>query len=128
MKINDRGPFHAERLIDLSFAAAVKLDFHEAGTALVRIEVLAPPDLEPQRQDTEQPYYLHAGQFSSEQQARRALDRLVGLGNSSVRIIAGDRGGFSLRIGPISSKSGFNRLQALLIALDIGLPALVPRR
>ena len=94
----------------------------------MRIEVLDPSGLEPQPQDTEQPYYLHAGQFSSEQQARRALDRLVSLGNSSVQIIAGDRGGFSLRIGPISSKSGFNRLQALLIALDIGLPALVPGR
>ena len=128
VKINDRGPFHAERLIDLSFAAAVKLDFHKVGTALVRIEVLDPSGLEPQPQDTEQPYYLHAGQFSSEQQARRALDRLVSLGDSSVQIIAGDRGGFSLRIGPISSKSGFNRLQALLIALDIGLPALVPGR
>ena len=128
VKINDRGPFHAERVIDLSFAAAVKLDFHHAGTAPVRIEVLDPSGLEPQPQDAEQPYYLHAGQFSSEAQARRALGRLVSLGNSSVQIIARDRGGFSLRIGPISSKSRFNRLQALLIALDIGLPTLVPGR
>lgn len=125
VKINDRGPFHAERLIDLSFAAAVKLDFHQAGTAPVRIEVLERRLEEPQ-QEPEQSYYLHAGQFSSEDQAQSALGRLASLGNSSVQIIALERGGFALRIGPIASKPGLNRLQALLIALDIGLPTLVP--
>lgn len=128
VKINDRGPFHAERVIDLSFAAAVKLDFHEAGTAPVRVEVLEPSSWEPQPQDAEQPYFLHAGQFSSEEQARRAQASLISLGDSSVQIIARDRGGFSLRIGPIPSKSGVDRLQALLIALDIGLPTLVRGR
>ena len=127
VKINDRGPFHAERLIDLSFAAAVKLDFHQAGTAPVRIEVLERRLEEPQ-QEPEQSYYLHAGQFSSEDQAQSALGRLASLGNSSVQIIALERGGFALRIGPIASKPGLNRLQALLIALDIGLPTLVPGR
>ena len=127
VKINDRGPFHAERLIDLSFAAAVKLDFHQAGTAPVRIEVLE-RSLEELQQEPEQSYYLHAGQFSSEDQAQSALGRLASLGNSSVQIIALERGGFALRIGPIASKPGLNRLQALLIALDIGLPTLVPGR
>ena len=127
VKINDRGPFHAERLIDLSFAAAVKLDFHQAGTAPVRIEVLE-RSLEELQQEPEQSYYLHAGQFSSEDQAQSALGRLASLGNSSVQIIALERGGFALRIGPIASKPGLNRLQALLITLDIGLPTLVPGR
>ena len=127
VKINDRGPFHAERLIDLSFAAAVKLDFHQAGTAPVRIEVLE-RSLEEPHQEPEQSYYLHAGQFSSEDQAQSALSRLASLGNSSVQIIALERGGFALRIGPIASRPGLNRLQALLIALDIGLPTLVPGR
>ena len=127
VKINDRGPFHAERLIDLSFAAAVKLDFHQAGTAPVRVEVLELSLEEPQ-QEPEQSYYLHAGQFSSEDQAQSALGRLASLGNSSVQIIALERGGFALRIGPLASKPGLNRLQALLIALDIGLPTLVPER
>ena len=39
--INDRGPFHADRLIDLSFAAAVKLGFHEEGTADVLVETIS---------------------------------------------------------------------------------------
>jgi rare lipoprotein A len=42
VRVNDRGPFHAGRVIDLSWAAAVKLDMHRAGTARVRVEALAP--------------------------------------------------------------------------------------
>ena len=116
VKINDRGPFHAERLIDLSFAAAVKLDFHQAGTAPVHIEVLQQSSSEEPQQEPEQSYYLHAGQFGSEDQAQSALGRLASLGNSSVEIIALERGGFALRIGPLASKPELNRLQALLIA------------
>jgi len=38
IRINDRGPFHAGRVIDLSFAAAYKLGFAESGSALVEVE------------------------------------------------------------------------------------------
>lgn len=41
VRINDRGPFHDDRLIDLSYAAAVKLGFADRGTARVRVDVLA---------------------------------------------------------------------------------------
>jgi len=37
VKINDRGPFHGDRLIDLSYAAAEKLDFVDSGITKVRI-------------------------------------------------------------------------------------------
>lgn len=42
VRVNDRGPFHDGRIIDLSYAAAKKLGFHSKGTAKVQIEVLAP--------------------------------------------------------------------------------------
>jgi rare lipoprotein A len=42
VRVNDRGPFHDGRIIDLSYAAAKKLAFHTKGTAKVQIEVLAP--------------------------------------------------------------------------------------
>lgn len=41
VKINDRGPFHSNRILDLSYAAAVKLDILRTGTA--KIEVTAIP-------------------------------------------------------------------------------------
>ncbi|MFH0925750.1 MAG: septal ring lytic transglycosylase RlpA family protein [bacterium] len=40
VKINDRGPFVKDRIIDLSYLAAQKLGMVESGTALVRIEAL----------------------------------------------------------------------------------------
>ncbi|HET8849626.1 MAG TPA: septal ring lytic transglycosylase RlpA family protein [Marinobacter sp.] len=39
VRVNDRGPFHGDRLIDLSYAAAKKLGFQSRGTA--RVEVAA---------------------------------------------------------------------------------------
>ena len=41
VRVNDRGPFHSERIIDLSYAAAVKLGFHEQGTTQVLVESLS---------------------------------------------------------------------------------------
>lgn len=42
VRVNDRGPFHGKRLIDLSYAAAYKLDMLKAGTARVRLEAISP--------------------------------------------------------------------------------------
>lgn len=42
VRVNDRGPFHEGRIIDLSYAAAKKLGFHNKGVAQVKIEVLEP--------------------------------------------------------------------------------------
>ncbi len=41
VRINDRGPYHGSRVIDLSRAAAERIDMIQNGTASVRIEVLA---------------------------------------------------------------------------------------
>lgn len=40
VRVNDRGPFHGGRLIDLSYAAASKLDMLKQGTARVKIQVI----------------------------------------------------------------------------------------
>jgi len=42
VRVNDRGPFHADRVIDLSYTAAWKLGYVEAGSALVEIEHVLP--------------------------------------------------------------------------------------
>jgi len=41
VRVNDRGPFHGERLIDLSYAAALELGIVASGTARVRVRALA---------------------------------------------------------------------------------------
>lgn len=42
VRVNDRGPFHKGRLIDLSYAAAYRLGYHNGGSARVRVEALTP--------------------------------------------------------------------------------------
>ena len=42
VRINDRGPFHADRIIDLSYAAAYKLGYVGAGSAKVEVEAILP--------------------------------------------------------------------------------------
>jgi rare lipoprotein A len=43
VKVNDRGPFKKNRLIDLSYMAARKLGFVGVGTAHVRVRAVGPP-------------------------------------------------------------------------------------
>ncbi|BCT92001.1 hypothetical protein LYSHEL_10250 [Lysobacter helvus] len=47
VRVNDRGPFHDGRVIDLSYAAAVKLGVHRAGTARVEVRALTVDDRGP---------------------------------------------------------------------------------
>ena len=46
VRINDRGPFHPGRVIDLSYAAAVKLGYRDKGTARVEVRALTPADVD----------------------------------------------------------------------------------
>jgi rare lipoprotein A len=42
VRVNDRGPFHSDRIIDLSYAAAYKLGYIGAGSAMVEVESVEP--------------------------------------------------------------------------------------
>jgi rare lipoprotein A len=42
VRVNDRGPFHGGRIIDLSYAAATKLGYVQAGSARVEVEAIVP--------------------------------------------------------------------------------------
>jgi rare lipoprotein A len=44
VKVNDRGPFHSERVMDLSYAAAWRLDMLKSGTARVKLEAIDPAE------------------------------------------------------------------------------------
>ncbi len=44
LRVNDRGPFYSDRIIDLSYAAAKKLGYAESGTARVKVEGIDPQE------------------------------------------------------------------------------------
>lgn len=47
VRINDRGPFHQGRIIDLSYAAAQRIGIHKTGTGRVEVEIVLPNDAAP---------------------------------------------------------------------------------
>jgi rare lipoprotein A len=64
VRVNDRGPFHSDRIMDLSYAAAVKLGYMEKGVARVEIEVIAVAGVEDRRDDAYGMYrFLQLGAF-----------------------------------------------------------------
>ena len=76
LRVNDRGPFVDDRLIDLSYAAAKALGYAERGTAPVL--VIALDDDAATATDAPQ-HYLQAGVFGQAQGAKTRLRRIAGL-------------------------------------------------
>ena len=76
VRINDRGPFIEGRIIDLSFAAAKKIDLDIDGVAPVKIKVVgreAAPERRPARaEEPEDCFWVQVGAFGDPNNARRA--------------------------------------------------------
>ncbi len=70
LKVNDRGPFVKERIIDVSYAASQMLGMWEKGTALVKVEVIVPAIEQVQR------FTLQVGSFADETNAQRLAEQL----------------------------------------------------
>jgi rare lipoprotein A len=82
LRINDRGPFAKERIIDLSYAAAKELDIVKQGTARVRVESLNSIPM-----DIPGHYYIQTGSFTERENAHRLKSSLMGSGFSGTRIV-----------------------------------------
>ena len=125
VRINDRGPFVANRLIDLSYTAATKLDMIRDGTTLVEVKALTPgvPDnLTRSAASPPPPLYLQAGAFADAQNAQRLLARLQAAGLNSAFIASpldGHSRLYRVRLGPIASVAEFDQFSARLAALGI---------
>lgn len=123
VRINDRGPFVANRLIDLSYSAASKLDMLKEGTTLVEVKALtvqAPDELTRSAQIPPPTLYVQVGAFADQRNAQRVLDRLHTGGLHSALILAppdGQPALYRVRLGPISSVPEFDQLAARLKAL-----------
>jgi rare lipoprotein A len=70
VRINDRGPFVAHRILDLSYAAALQLGMVTAGLAPVRIEFLGAPVLPPA-------FVVQAGAYIDQANAARVQQTLA---------------------------------------------------
>lgn len=117
VRINDRGPFRNSRLIDLSYASAVKLGFADVGTAPVRVETLLPGDVDSPGRGTSH-YFVHAGPFENRDRANAAQRELARVGADPATIVPVEDSSFAVRIGPLATRWAAERLQALLVFWD----------
>ncbi len=124
VRINDRGPFVANRLIDLSYTAAAKLDMLREGTTLVEVRAITPDVPDELTRTAESPppaLYVQAGAFADAQNAQRLLDKLhgAGLGSAFVLSPAESRSHlYRVRL-PVSSVPDFDQLVARLQSLGV---------
>jgi rare lipoprotein A len=78
LRINDRGPFVGNRIIDVSEVAAKKLDIHSRGVAEVEVEVIEIPGQSLATATVAEPtiYAIQKGAYSSEELALQQTERL----------------------------------------------------
>jgi len=123
VRINDRGPFVSNRLIDLSYSAASKLDMLREGTTLVEVKALTiqePDDLGRSAEAPPPVLYMQAGAFSDQGNAQRVLQRLRAGGLTGAFILSPPDGKpplYRVRLGPINSVPEFDQLAARLKTL-----------
>ncbi len=120
VRVNDRGPFHENRIIDLSYTAARKLDIVKNGTAEVKIRALAvsKPKVRKEsevegyavrtalKEGTANSFYIQVGAFSSAKNAQQLQNRLTTLSNKPIEISEAKIEGktvYRVQIGPLYS-------------------------
>ncbi len=130
VRVNDRGPFHSDRVIDLSYAAAVKLGFADSGTAPVFIETVV-PDAPNDASIVPAPnsnWYLQAGAFQNQSAAAELGKKLVAHTDLPVHINPSEGAHavvYRVRVGPVQEESELHNLQQDLQAAQLGAAIIV---
>lgn len=142
VRVNDRGPFHDDRLIDLSYAAAVKLGFADSGTAPVRVRALGSNDADEAEVQTASvegevadeaaaagTVVIQVGAFAHFANAQEVRARVAGADIRPVEVSRGRTADgeriYRVRVGPVSAGEQ-ERILSVLEGAGLG-PARVLR-
>jgi rare lipoprotein A len=146
VRVNDRGPFHGNRIIDLSYAAASKLGFAQNGTGRVELRALEPgqstttttvaaakpaptqPAAAATTAAARNQLFLQLGSFISRNNAEslRAQLALNNVTRAAVQHTEVDRKNiYRVRIGPIASIEEADSLASRINNLGMGVPSIV---
>jgi rare lipoprotein A len=154
VRINDRGPFHEDRIIDLSYSAAAKLDMLGKGTARVEVRTIDPrqPEMQAQVPETDtsshtvnssQPVseeeqvfttgeksrlYLQIASYGSHQAALAFRERMAAALQQPVEILMTQINGkpvYRVWVGPLNSLQEADAVSAKLKPLGINSPIIM---
>ncbi|GAB5497979.1 MAG: septal ring lytic transglycosylase RlpA family protein [Pseudohongiellaceae bacterium] len=140
VRVNDRGPFHGDRLIDLSYAAALKLGYAQRGTARVQVEGIVADPWQDSRSAGNRPTsqssavltmnsaessYVQVGAFAQLESAQRLRSELQSMTQRPVIIRTVNSASGVLhrvRIGPVDDPVEIDQLTARVVAARLGRP------
>lgn len=150
LRVNDRGPFVKNRIIDLSYTAAKALGIVRKGTGYVEVRALQPGDTTtakapapapaprsggirrtpqpsgPQAQTVQ--LFLQAGAFSVESNALRLKERIQAVVGPITRVQRADVDGltvYRVRLGPLDGVADADRLSDRLVGMGLEAPRVV---
>ncbi len=146
VRVNDRGPFVHNRIIDLSYAAAMELDMLEDGTSMVEVRALnfdapsgdrtvravtpAEPPAAPANPRSGNDIFVQVGAFGSRDNAERRVSflRQHDIGNAAIFPDATRTPAlYRVQIGPVADVFEYDRIVDDLAGLGIDDPYLVTR-
>lgn len=126
VRINDRGPFHGKRVMDLSYAAAQKLDIDSTGSGKVEIKAIAPEQALAQLQNAakaqHKSVYLRVGTFSNKKKAQTLQNKIAAHHLPQPKILPSTHKGSTLyrvQMGPVKSPENARKLNVQLAKLGL---------
>ena len=140
VRVNDRGPFHGDRILDLSYAAASKLGIARQGTGLVEVKALVPGTGAPPAAGSsgvEQPrpqagpirLFVQAGAFRASENAAKLRSNLAAASTVPVLVrraaTTAGRVMYRVWLGPLASVEDAVQLSQMLGVLGIESPRIV---
>lgn len=132
VRINDRGPYVNNRVLDLSYAAAKKIGLHSQGTGKVEIKAISPLQALTQIQQTAEKenksVFLEVGSFDSQNKALKLQDKIASthLPVYSIRKTTHRRNTtYKVKMGPIDSAKSAEKLGYQLAKLGITDPQII---
>lgn len=138
VKINDRGPFAENRVMDLSYVAAIKLGIWPKGTGLVRIQTIDPSQEQHLDADAGQvqqvpvnanpQIYMQLGAFQSKQNAEHLMAQMSSVTHKPICIRRFEKDGvilYKVRIGPLANVDTSDELNAAILQAQLGKPMTV---
>lgn len=133
VRVNDRGPFHDKRVIDLSYAAAARLDMLSSGTAPVRIEAIDPVTwkggMEGHLNQLEPPVMVQVAAMSRKETASALGARLEQDTGQTAQIVSAEVNKkvlHKVQLGPVESRSALQKLIHLLAEDGFVQPIIFP--
>ena len=128
VRVNDRGPFVGNRIIDLSYAAAYRLDMLNSGTARVRVEAIDPVRWQARNNSSSRQVaasrndgvFLQVGALGNAEAAQRLQARARELTQAPVRVVSG-QALYRVQVGPLEEASAEAAIRKLE-ASELGRP------